>query len=574
MSPVLATATKKKPKKGAGKHRRRPRGVAIVSVSLGIGLLASTGIAWTQHLSDDGDVVAAGVFYNDTAMEGMTHAQVRSMVALDANARSSMRVKIRYEDGSIEPTLAELGLDYDMDGTVASIMSARHVGTALEKLQAWASVPFSKRVVEASWSYDRDTALAFLGGQEALTPTPPTEPGVDSIGSNQLELTPGVTGSTVDIEDVATLLDDINFLDPPAVIEAVQVDLPPTIADHEAEDMASRLNELTSRGVTISVQGERRTLTPGVLRAYLIIEPKGPNLVAWFDDSLLQRALEASYRDPVGGLQKPTLSVFDDEVIVESVGEPPPICCRAGSADWMGRELLAGATGPFGLPPRAADDPVVQAWADGSLVVEKVSEFTTPHNCCESRVKNIQRMADLVRGVYILPGESFSLNEFIGPRTRESGFVGGGAIRTGYSAIEVGCGVSQFATTIFNAAYVAGMDFDEYRSHSVYFSRYPYGREATISNPAPDLILNNTTDYPILVWTSYTDRSITVTMYSTAHIEVEELDQRTYRNGACRIVETDRQRTYPDDRVTVDTIDAYYRPAVGIGCSGNPIPKY
>jgi vancomycin resistance protein YoaR len=181
-------------------------------------------------------------------------------------------------------------------------------------------------------------------------------------------------------------------------------------------------------------------------------------------------------------------------------------------------------------------------------------------------------MADLVRGVYLVPGETLSLNEFVGPRTVENGFFAAGAIRQGHLIQEVGGGVSQFATTIFNAAYFAGMDFEEYRSHTIYFSRYPYGREATISNPAPDLVMTNTTDFPILIWTSYTDQSITVSTYSTNHIVVAELDQRTSRRGACTHVETDRQRTYPDGRVVVDTFVADYRPAEGIDCSGNPIP--
>ena len=51
----------------------------------------------------------------------------------------------------------------------------------------------------------------------------------------------------------------------------------------------------------------------------------------------------------------------------------------------------------------------------------------------------------------------------------------------------VGGGISQFATTLFNAAFFAGLDIPEYQSHSIYITRYPYGREATLSYPAPDL---------------------------------------------------------------------------------------
>jgi vancomycin resistance protein YoaR len=182
-------------------------------------------------------------------------------------------------------------------------------------------------------------------------------------------------------------------------------------------------------------------------------------------------------------------------------------------------------------------------------------------------------MADIVRGYYLVPGQIVSLNEYVGPRTREKGFVAAGAIRSGHLVPEVGGGVSQFATTIFNAAYFAGLDFVQYQAHSLYFSRYPYGREATISDPAPDLVIENTTEYPVLIWTSYTGSSITVSMYSTKNIEVEQVATRTSRRAQCTYVETDRERVYADGRTEIDTFWALYRPADGIDCNGNRIPE-
>jgi hypothetical protein len=62
-------------------------------------------------------------------------------------------------------------------------------------------------------------------------------------------------------------------------------------------------------------------------------------------------------------------------------------------------------------------------------------------------------------------------------------------------------------------------------------------------------------------------------MYSTTNVEVAEIDQRTSSRGACTHVETDRQRTFSDGRVVVDTFLADYRPAEGVDCNGNPIPE-
>ncbi len=126
---------------------------------------------------------------------------------------------------------------------------------------------------------------------------------------------------------------------------------------------------------------------------------------------------------------------------------------------------------------------------------------------------------------------------------------------------------------MFNAAFFAGLEFDAYRAHSIYISRYPYGREATLSFPQPDLAIVNTTPYGLLIWTKYTSTSITVQIYSTPYWEVRQSGQRTSRIGACRRVTTFRERIAPDGIVLEDSVFAVYRPGEGIDCNGRAIPK-
>ena len=203
-------------------------------------------------------------------------------------------------------------------------------------------------------------------------------------------------------------------------------------------------------------------------------------------------------------------------------------------------------------------------------IIEEISTFTTSHACCANRVTNIQRFADLTRGVIIRPGEDFSLNGHVGMRTTEKGFVADGAIAQGVIEPQVGGGISQFATTFFNASFFAGLEIPEYQSHSLYISRYPEGREATISWRKPDLRVTNQTPYGILVWTEYTDTDITVTFYSTKYFEkVEALPVIRTSNNKCRVVTTPRERTMPDGTVLTDSVFAQYRPGEGFDCAGN-----
>jgi vancomycin resistance protein YoaR len=175
-------------------------------------------------------------------------------------------------------------------------------------------------------------------------------------------------------------------------------------------------------------------------------------------------------------------------------------------------------------------------------------------------------MADMVRGAIILPGETLSINDHVGPRTAAKGFVPAGAIREGEHVDEIGGGVSQFATTAFNAAYFAGLDIPVSQAHSEYFSRYPLGREATMGHPAPDLQIRNNTPHGVMIWTSYTDTSLTVTMYSTPYATAEQTGISESMAGACRVVTTTRTRTYPDGQTENDTFKATYRPGEGETC--------
>ena len=144
---------------------------------------------------------------------------------------------------------------------------------------------------------------------------------------------------------------------------------------------------------------------------------------------------------------------------------------------------------------------------------ELLGSFTTRHPCCQPRVKNIHRIADLLDGVIVLPGATFSVNEAIGPRSLASGFVMAPSIEDGEMVETIGGGVSQFATTFYNALLRAGLEIVERRAHTYWFDRYPMGHEATLSIPKPDLVFRNDTKSGVLIKTEYTDKSITVSLY-------------------------------------------------------------
>jgi vancomycin resistance protein YoaR len=148
-------------------------------------------------------------------------------------------------------------------------------------------------------------------------------------------------------------------------------------------------------------------------------------------------------------------------------------------------------------------------------VREPVAAYTTEYPCCAPRVTNIQRAAQLLDGTLLLPGATFSLNEALDRRTKARGFVEAPQIYAGRLEDAVGGGVSQVATTMYNAAFFAGMQLIAHSPHQFYISRYPMGREATVSWGGPELIFKNDWPAGVLLQVSATDTSITVRFFSS-----------------------------------------------------------
>lgn len=148
--------------------------------------------------------------------------------------------------------------------------------------------------------------------------------------------------------------------------------------------------------------------------------------------------------------------------------------------------------------------------------IQRVSRFTTYHDCCEPRVHNIQLLADTLDGYVVYPGEEFSINDVVGPRTSSKGYVSAPVLcSTGYCQ-GIGGGISQFASTMFNAIFWGGYEELEHRPHSIWIDRYPVGIEATLGYPSLDVAFRNDTVTPVTIRTRHTGTSITVELWGNA----------------------------------------------------------
>lgn len=205
-----------------------------------------------------------------------------------------------------------------------------------------------------------------------------------------------------------------------------------------------------------------------------------------------QKAVDAKI-DIVGGKPvitpgKPGVSLQPAEMAVKLL----PILTKSGTE----RSLS--------IDTKVVDPAFTTEEAKALNITEKMGEFTTYFPYAEYRNINQGRAAQLIDGTLLLPGQTFSLNSIVGQRTKANGFVKGFVINGGVFREEMGGGVSQVATTTYNAAFFAGLEDVEHHPHQLYIDRYPMGREATVYFGELDLRFRNDTRNGVLVKASLT----------------------------------------------------------------------
>ena len=186
--------------------------------------------------------------------------------------------------------------------------------------------------------------------------------------------------------------------------------------------------------------------------------------------------------------------------------------------------------------------------AEALGIKERISSFTTEYPHADYRNTNQAEAARRIDGVVLEPGETFSFNDIVGERTAANGFVSGFVINGGVFREELGGGVSQVATTAYNAAFFGGLDDVEHHPHAFYIDRYPVGREATIYYGSLDLRFRNPYKTGVVI-RAWVDKSspgtvgrMNVEMYGTKVYDVKARasDRYNFRNPGTQYDDTDR----------------------------------
>ena len=478
---------------------------ARLSLLVGGGLLGLLLVVVAATLLGNGADVPRGVRVAGTDIGGLSRSEARERLSAGLAGRSTGTVRLAAAGQELELDPQAAGLSFDLDATLDDAADAG----PLDRLTGLFG---TQRDVQPVAAVDPARLTAALERTAVAVDRPAREGAVTFEGTTPTPVLPQ-TGRVLQVGPAVEVVTR-------TWLTASPVELPVQVTGVVLTEQAVRaaVTDLAAPAVagalTLTTEKGELVLAPVDTAAVLtFVSGTGGVLAPQVDGAALLERL-ADRVDPVQDAPA-------DATFRVAGGKPvlvPAVQGRTVSAERLQPAVLEavgtpGRTAPLELAVTEPEVTTAEATALG--ITEEIGTFTTEHPCCAPRVQNIQRMADLVDGELVLPGETYSLNDDVGERTRARGFVDAPQISNGEFVDGVGGGVSQFTTTMYNATFFAGMQDVEHTPHSYYISRYPEGREATITFPAPDLKWQNDSPTGVFVSTSYTGRSITVTLYGT-----------------------------------------------------------
>ena len=507
--------------------------LAGIIAAAGFGVLV---VAYGVTFAVTGDKVPGDTTVLGIPLGGLSQEEAKAKLEADLKDRLNQPVKLKAGDTTYQVKPADAGLSLDVDSTVAEAGAGRSLSPA----RMWQVLTGGDEVTpvvkrdepKLKAAVDRLAKQVNRAATEG-TITFPDAKAEQHPPADGLQLDNGKATDTL----VAAYPSDGNAKDLP-----VSVTKPKAGTEAIEKAMKEYAEPAMSGPVRLTVGERGVNLTPAELAPALKLVAKDGDFTPSLDAKKLEPLFRKRFKD---------LETLPKDATVQIVNGKPQVV-PAVDGQVIARDkvipailsILPKPTGDrkaaVGLAKSKAEFTTEEAQA--LEIKEIMGEFTTHFPYAEYRNVNIGTAARKINGTMLKPGETFSLNKIVGERTKENGFTEGNIINGGKFVLDLGGGVSQSATTTFTAAFFAGLKDVEHKAHSVYISRYPMGREATVAWPSVDLKFLNDSGHGILVQTLFTastpggQGTITVKIWGTKVWDIAAGQSAKYNPRAPKVV--------------------------------------
>ena len=474
--------------------------------------IAVAGVAVLARAYTLRDSVLPGVSVAGVDVGGLAPADARARIDTELGARLDEPVELVVGGKSLLVTPSNI---FQVDGAASERAAYDSARDSVSARIGALAVPFAMHRNVQPVLRVHESGRAALADELAALTKRAVSARVSMEGSEAV-VVPGREGTAIDDDAVLASLRETALAGLPSFDVQLQSVEPP-ISTEAAERAATTARTIAAAPVRLKLEGEGGIGQLGriQLASLLRFEPKAGAVNVVLDSAGIERKLHPLVKPFTRKPEDATFRVSGDRAYVIKAKNGTTLDVRgAQSAIYEAGTGAGRRLAVLGLATLAPELTTKDAKALG--IREPISTFTTDMGLSSSnRIWNVHLLGNYLDGTIVKAGETFSYNEVVGPRTIERGFREGQMIFGGVLIPSIGGGVCQTATTIFNAAFEAGLPVTERHNHSWYISHYPMGRDATVSWGGPDLVFKNDLKHAILIDVGYTDATFTISFYGT-----------------------------------------------------------
>src|SRR5215213_1236697 len=472
-----------------------------------------------------GDRAMDGVSLQGRSIAGMNRDEIRALMQERYAAFLRAPVTITFEDRSWTPTPQQIGLGFDLDQAAEQALAAGHRGGPIERVEELWAIWQGGLDVAPRLSVDAGRLQAYLTGIATELERPPRDAALSFAEGKVLPTAAQPGRQALADASAIDIMRGLQTLEPQSVVLRTRT-LAPAITDAAMAPAIADARALLAAPLVLRRAEQSWTRQPNKLAELLAVKSDHGQVTVEVDPDRLARAVEKLAQLVDTGSAEPRVAFH---------GGKPKIT-QLGQTGWQLKqpEAVAAISQALRQPRREIALPVQELTPQvtaktlaslgiGELVGEGRSSF---EGSAEYRVTNIKAGAARINGVLIPPGSEFSFNTQLGEVDDSNGFVKGYAVIVQRTQLEWGGGVCQDSTTVFRAAFWAGLPITERHAHPFYISWYDDfsfpnqagpGLDATIYTGVSDLKFMNDTGHWLLMEASADEANqvLSVRLYGT-----------------------------------------------------------
>lgn len=401
-------------------------------------------------INRDNETIFSGISVQGIEVSNLTIDEAKRKVSSIIGNHISEEISLQHNDFQTVILPEQFGVSFDVDSAVEQAYSIGKSDSLIKNNYTILSLLLKNYNISPSINYDEDLLNSLIDSINAQLPDRVVNSGYSIDGTN-LIITSGKDGILISSSDLK-------------------------------DEILSFLNDISSKNETINIPVNNVGAEP-------------INLDAIYKD-IFKLPVDASYTtNPY--VVYPSSNGLDFAISMEEA-----------------KAIISNQQDEYTIPLKITYPNVTTNQIGNEPFPDLLSQFSTSFTSSGyNRSNNIILSSAKLNGLVLMPGEEFSYNQAVGQRTRAAGFREAGAYSNGKVVQEVGGGICQVSSTLYNAVLYANLEIVERTNHYFNPGYVKAGLDATVSWGGPDFRFRNNRNYPIRIVTDTSGKKLKVYIY-------------------------------------------------------------